>query len=548
MTASRWPTSSPTTRSTTRPTARTTATATTTTAAGTAASRDRPTIRRSCDLRDRMRRNCDGDAAALAGHADAADGRRDRPHPERQQQRLLPGQRDSPGSTGSGMSARDEAFSTSSRGSLRLRQRLPLLRQTHFLHGERVARRHAGHHLVAARRQADGAKRTGTTGCRTRTRRSCWRGADDLPLLILLNAHHEDVRFQDCRRLRRVRAGGCIVDTARGLIEPDERSDRPGASRDAAARVRPAARGAALMSVRYALATDVGRGVMRRRRGALSPVGAGADRLVAARRAERQARSAMARSQRRLVRADEPTLVAVGRAAIRFALADDGMRVPDPAARAQRRDVHGPSLLIDPRAYDWQTRDWRGRPWAGGRHLRAARRAPSRRGHVRRRREQARPSRRARRHGDRADAGRRISPAPAAGAMTASCSMRRTRLRRRRAAQAPRRCGARARPDGASRRRLQSLRAGRELPARSTRRDFFIARAPDAVGRRHRLRPPAGARLLHRERALLARGVPLRRPAPRRHRPDPRRLRRRHCSRRSRRRCAQRIDATATCT
>ena len=36
----------------------------------------------------------DGDAAALAGHADAADGRRGRPHAERQQQRLLPGQRD----------------------------------------------------------------------------------------------------------------------------------------------------------------------------------------------------------------------------------------------------------------------------------------------------------------------------------------------------------------------------------------------------------------------------------------------------------------------
>jgi maltooligosyltrehalose trehalohydrolase len=41
----------------------------------------------------------------------------------------------------------------------------------------------------------------------------------------------------------------------------------------------------------------------------------------------------------------------------------DGLRVPDPAARAQEGDVHGPSKLIDPRAYDWQTGDWRGRPW-----------------------------------------------------------------------------------------------------------------------------------------------------------------------------------------
>lgn len=39
-----------------------------------------------------------------------------------------------------------------------------------------------------------------------------------------------------------------------------------------------------------------------------------------------------------------------------------GLAVPDPAARAQAGDVHGPSLLVDPAAYEWQTR-WRGRPW-----------------------------------------------------------------------------------------------------------------------------------------------------------------------------------------
>ena len=41
----------------------------------------------------------------------------------------------------------------------------------------------------------------------------------------------------------------------------------------------------------------------------------------------------------------------------------DGMRVPDPAARAQSGDVHDPSLVVDPRAYDWQNDGWRGRPW-----------------------------------------------------------------------------------------------------------------------------------------------------------------------------------------
>jgi maltooligosyltrehalose trehalohydrolase len=41
----------------------------------------------------------------------------------------------------------------------------------------------------------------------------------------------------------------------------------------------------------------------------------------------------------------------------------DGFAVPDPAARAQAGDVHGPSLMVDPRAYRWRNA-WKGRPWA----------------------------------------------------------------------------------------------------------------------------------------------------------------------------------------
>lgn len=41
----------------------------------------------------------------------------------------------------------------------------------------------------------------------------------------------------------------------------------------------------------------------------------------------------------------------------------DGRRVPDPAARAQAGDVHGPSKVVDPRGYRWRTPEWRGRPW-----------------------------------------------------------------------------------------------------------------------------------------------------------------------------------------
>jgi malto-oligosyltrehalose trehalohydrolase len=48
--------------------------------------------------------------------------------------------------------------------------------------------------------------------------------------------------------------------------------------------------------------------------------------------------------------------------AYRFRLGD-GTLVPDPAARAQAGDVHGPSLVVDPRAYRWRNPGWRGRPW-----------------------------------------------------------------------------------------------------------------------------------------------------------------------------------------
>lgn len=42
---------------------------------------------------------------------------------------------------------------------------------------------------------------------------------------------------------------------------------------------------------------------------------------------------------------------------------EDGRTIPDPAARAQMGDVHGPSKLVDP-AYRWQNPGWQGRPWA----------------------------------------------------------------------------------------------------------------------------------------------------------------------------------------
>jgi len=53
------------------------------------------------------------------------------------------------------------------------------------------------------------------------------------------------------------------------------------------------------------------------------------------------------------------------RAGTHYAFAFPGLepRVPDPASRFQPDGVHGPSEVIDPRAYTWRETGWRGRPW-----------------------------------------------------------------------------------------------------------------------------------------------------------------------------------------
>lgn len=46
----------------------------------------------------------------------------------------------------------------------------------------------------------------------------------------------------------------------------------------------------------------------------------------------------------------------------RYRLSDE-LAVPDPASRLQSDDVHGWSVLIDPREYTWRNVQWKGRPW-----------------------------------------------------------------------------------------------------------------------------------------------------------------------------------------
>ena len=43
---------------------------------------------------------------------------------------------------------------------------------------------------------------------------------------------------------------------------------------------------------------------------------------------------------------------------------DGKIEAPDPASRYQPGDVHGPSEVIDPHAYEWSDGGWRGRPWS----------------------------------------------------------------------------------------------------------------------------------------------------------------------------------------
>lgn len=41
----------------------------------------------------------------------------------------------------------------------------------------------------------------------------------------------------------------------------------------------------------------------------------------------------------------------------------DGMHFADPASRMQDTDVHGASVVVDPREFAWKTENWKGKPW-----------------------------------------------------------------------------------------------------------------------------------------------------------------------------------------
>ncbi len=122
----------------------------------------------------------------------------------------------------------DQAFCEFTAGLVRLRRRLPLLRQKYFLHGEPAMRdgtkdvtwlRPDGEEMEAA----DWANGTSLSVCLMLAK------GGTSPLLILLNAYHEDLDYRTPRPSA-VMEWRLLADSARGLIEPGEPGLAPGSA------------------------------------------------------------------------------------------------------------------------------------------------------------------------------------------------------------------------------------------------------------------------------------------------------------------------------
>lgn len=127
----------------------------------------------------------------------------------------------------SSIGERDEAFFAFTRELIRLRKRLRLLRQTQFLHGEEVA---DGIRNVVWLRP-DGGEMTPADWNNGLSKGIglMLYGVEDPPLLMLTNAHSEELSFK-LNATKTITSWQLLADTARGLIEPDEPAIAPAAS------------------------------------------------------------------------------------------------------------------------------------------------------------------------------------------------------------------------------------------------------------------------------------------------------------------------------
>ena len=139
--------------------------------------------------------------------------------------------------------------------------------------------------------------------------------------------------------------------------------------------------------------------------------------------AARRARSPCRRS-RRLVSSSHPRGARGQRCIASASTASSKSPIPPRASIPRTRE--GPSAVVDPCAFDWPDGSWRGRPWHEAVIYELHVGTFSRRRHLRRHRAAPRAPRRARRHGRSSSCRSRTFRASAAGATTACCRTRPT--------------------------------------------------------------------------------------------------------------------------
>ncbi len=189
------------------------------------------------------------------------------------------------------------------------------------------------------------------------------RAVTDNNFMLLFNAHHEAIPFVLPQFLSD-KAWWTVLDTAAEDSPFEQRRHERGQPLSAAGPLAGAAARDFVPMSKRATACPSGR--------ELTASGAVRFRLWApgahARSSSCCSTAAAARSIRcndcaaeRVVRAHHATRRGP---ASRYRYRIDGeTEVPDPASRCNPQDVHGPSEVIDPRAFEWDDDGWRGRPW-----------------------------------------------------------------------------------------------------------------------------------------------------------------------------------------
>jgi glycogen operon protein len=126
------------------------------------------------------------------------------------------------------MSERDEDFCEYVAGLALVRKSYPLLRQNRFLHGER-ALRDGTRNATWLRPDGKMMIKSDWTNGYARSLGLMLAQSGSAPLLILLNAHHDDIAFR-LPHPQLVAGWRLVVDSARGLIQPAEPPVEPSAT------------------------------------------------------------------------------------------------------------------------------------------------------------------------------------------------------------------------------------------------------------------------------------------------------------------------------